>query len=195
MVEAGTQLAVLENSLQRWGQFGEEDDSNRQQLTTRMLRMVPLLTGDPVSLVRRYVDRKVKFREFIDVLERHHDNLTNGEEINFPKVADLFNQPEGRSSSVKRGGSVDVRRLDRSKNKEAHSGTSLDRTVQRERVKECLEDLHDFDGASDWLLQVTVKQHDGKDDEVGERIEASKVKTAKDYASTPSTPASSARSL
>ncbi len=159
LVEAGTQLEVLENSLRKWEQFGEEEDSNRQQLRTRMLRMVPLLTGGPGSLVRRYVENQVARREFMENLERR---LDNGEEI------DLFNQPESHGSSVTRERSVDERRLDR-------------RTVQRERVKECLEDLHDFEGASDWLLQVTVKQHDGKDDTVGERIDASKMQTVKNY--------------
>jgi hypothetical protein len=43
------------------------------------------------------------------------------------------------------------------------------------------EEAHDFDGACNWLLQVTVKQHDGKDDEVGERIDASKVQTVKNF--------------
>ena len=109
--------------------------------------MVPLLTGGPGSLVRRYVENQVARREFMENLERR---LDNGEEI------DWFNQPESHGSSVTREGSVDERRLDR-------------RTVQSERVKECLEDLHDFEGASDWLLQVTVKQHDGKDDKVGEQ--------------------------
>jgi hypothetical protein len=47
-------------------------------------------------------------------------------------------------------------------------------------IKQLWEEAHDFEGASDWLLQVTVKQHDGEDDKVGERIDASKVETAKD---------------
>jgi hypothetical protein len=46
-------------------------------------------------------------------------------------------------------------------------------------INQLWEEAHDFDGACNWLLQVTVKQHDGKDDEVGKRI--SKVQTGKDY--------------
>jgi hypothetical protein len=47
-------------------------------------------------------------------------------------------------------------------------------------VKKVLEDLHDFRDengvwTSDWVLQVTVKQHDGKDDADGERIDASRI--------------------
>ncbi len=43
-----------------------------------------------------------------------------------------------------------------------------------------LNDLHDFRDAtgfstSDWVLQVTVKQHDGKDDEEGEHIATSRI--------------------
>ena len=40
-----------------------------------------------------------------------------------------------------------------------------------QKIEETLEDLHEFRDAttgmrtSDWVLQVTVKQHDGKDDE------------------------------
>jgi hypothetical protein len=48
-------------------------------------------------------------------------------------------------------------------------------------IKQLWEEAHDVDGACNWLLQVTVKQHDGKDDEVGERIDASKVQTVKNF--------------
>ena len=48
-------------------------------------------------------------------------------------------------------------------------------------IKQLWEESHDFDGACDWLLQVTVKQYDGTDDEEGKRIDASKVQTVKDY--------------
>jgi len=48
------------------------------------------------------------------------------------------------------------------------------------------EDLHNFQDAtgfwtSDWVLKVTVKQHDGKDDEEGKRIEISRVQKAHNY--------------
>ena len=43
------------------------------------------------------------------------------------------------------------------------------------------DEVHDFDGACDWLLQVTVRQHDGKEDEEGERVDSSKVLTARDF--------------
>jgi hypothetical protein len=47
-------------------------------------------------------------------------------------------------------------------------------------VSRVLDDLHDFRDASgvctsDWVLQVTVKQHDGKDDEEGEHIDNSRI--------------------
>jgi len=48
-------------------------------------------------------------------------------------------------------------------------------------VQQLREEVHDFDGACDWLLQVTVKQHDSKYDEDGKRIDASKVQTAKNF--------------
>ena len=48
-------------------------------------------------------------------------------------------------------------------------------------VQQLREEVHDFDGACDWLLQVTVKQHDGKYEEEGERIDAFKVQTGKNY--------------
>jgi hypothetical protein len=53
-------------------------------------------------------------------------------------------------------------------------------------VKEVLEDLHDFRDAngvwtSDWVLQVTVKQHDGKDDEDGKRIDTSRITRGPDF--------------
>ena len=44
--------------------------------------------------------------------------------------------------------------------------------MQRRQILECLDDLHDFYGASGWLTQVTVKLHEGKEDEVGRRISA-----------------------
>jgi hypothetical protein len=47
-------------------------------------------------------------------------------------------------------------------------------------VERVWNDLHDFRDASgfwnsDWLLQVTVKQHDGNDDEEGKHIESSRI--------------------
>jgi len=59
-------------------------------------------------------------------------------------------------------------------------GSSEDQKAQT-LINQLWEEAHDFDGACNWLLQVTVKQHDGTDDEVGERIDASKVETGKDY--------------
>jgi hypothetical protein len=57
-------------------------------------------------------------------------------------------------------------------------GLSEDQKAQT-LINQLWEEAHDFDGACNWLLQVTVKQHDGEDDEVGKRI--SKVQTGKDY--------------
>jgi len=48
-------------------------------------------------------------------------------------------------------------------------------------IQQLRDEVHDFDGACNWLLQVTVKQHDDKDDEEGERIDSSKVQTATDF--------------
>ena len=47
-------------------------------------------------------------------------------------------------------------------------------------VQRVLDELHDFRDASgvctsDWFLQVTVRQHDGKDDEKGEDIDNSRI--------------------
>ena len=55
-------------------------------------------------------------------------------------------------------------------------GQSEDKIV----VQRVLDELHDFRDASgfctsDWFLQVTVKQHDGKDDEQGEDIDSSRI--------------------
>ena len=61
-------------------------------------------------------------------------------------------------------------------------GMMLSEECKRQTLKQQLRDeVHDFDGACDWLLQVTVRQHDGKDDEEGERVDSSKVQTAKDF--------------
>jgi hypothetical protein len=63
------QAEMLYISLRMWGELGEEEDSSRQYLTTRMLRIDPLLTGEPVSPVRRHVDAVVKDSQQIDALE------------------------------------------------------------------------------------------------------------------------------
>ena len=61
-------------------------------------------------------------------------------------------------------------------------GMMLSEECKRQTLKQQLRDeVHDFDGACDWLLQVTVRQHDGKDDEEGERVDSSKVLTARDF--------------
>ena len=53
-------------------------------------------------------------------------------------------------------------------------------------VEHALEDLHDFTDTNGfltcpWALLVTVRQHEGKEDETGERIEASQIGKAHDY--------------
>jgi hypothetical protein len=68
----------------------------------------------------------------------------------------------------------------------SRGGQSEEKVVVKEVVKEVLEDLHDFRDengvwTSDWVLQVTVKQHDDKDDEDGQRISASKVSMGADF--------------
>ena len=55
---------------------------------------------------------------------------------------------------------------------EAHTVAHV-KTGQKEKVKTCLEDLHDFEGASGWLVQVTVEVSKARYDEVGERLTAS----------------------
>ena len=42
-------------------------------------------------------------------------------------------------------------------------------------LEELREDVHDLSSVCGWLLKVTVKQHDGKDDDEGERIGGSKM--------------------
>ena len=185
MVEGGTQLEVLENSLRMWGELGEEEDSNRQYLTTRMLRVDPLLTGKPVSPVRRLVDAIVKDRPQIDALEALlrekrrggcPSNLSPEILSQLQKIGELIaklpSTPKGDlvTRSATRGGRglPDVR------------GFVVSEDQKAMLIKQLWEEAHDFEGASDWLLQVTVKQHDGKDDKVGERIDTSKVETAKD---------------
>ena len=54
---------------------------------------------------------------------------------------------------------------------EAHTVAHV-KTGQKEKVKTCLEDLHDFEGASGWLVQVTVEVSKARYDEVGERLTA-----------------------
>mmetsp|Transcript_49719 Transcript_49719/g.80228 ORF Transcript_49719/g.80228 Transcript_49719/m.80228 type:complete len:266 (-) Transcript_49719:208-1005(-) len=60
----------------------------------------------------------------------------------------------------------------------AHGNNSLEQDMHM--ALELREDLHDFGGKSDWLLAVTVRQHDGPDDEEGGRVEGVRVKVAHD---------------
>jgi hypothetical protein len=178
LVEAGTQLEVLANDLNVWKPFGEEEYSNRQQLRTRMLRMVPLLTGGPGSLVRRYVDKQIEDREqceaFMEAfmafqkLKRTGGCLSDLPPETFSQLQKVIGELEQLPSTSK-GGLV-TRSATRSEDQKAQT-----------LIKQLWEEAHDFDGACDWLLQVTVKQHEGKDDTVGERIDASKVQTVKNY--------------
>ena len=57
---------------------------------------------------------------------------------------------------------------------------------EKRKAGEVMEDLHLFRDASgfwtsDWVLQVTVKQHEGNDDEEGERIAGDKVERGHDF--------------
>ena len=42
-------------------------------------------------------------------------------------------------------------------------------------------EVHDFQGTCPWNIQITVKLHDGKDDDVGVRVDNSKVMTEGNY--------------
>jgi hypothetical protein len=84
---------------------------------------------------------------------------------------------KGRASSVKGGGGGT-----RSATRSTRGGGGPQRGQSEEKieVERVLSDLHDFRDASgfwtsDWVLQVTVKQHDGKDDEKGEHIATSRI--------------------
>jgi hypothetical protein len=59
-------------------------------------------------------------------------------------------------------------------------GSTGGQSEEKIEVQRLLDELHDFRDASgfctsDWLLQVTVKQHDGKDDEKGEHVDNSRI--------------------
>ena len=42
-------------------------------------------------------------------------------------------------------------------------------------------EVHNFNGSCEWNVQITVKEHDGKDDTVGERVDISNVTTKGNY--------------
>eukprot|EP00001_Collodictyon_triciliatum_P164775 29044_2 len=59
-------------------------------------------------------------------------------------------------------------------------GPQRGQSQEKIEVERVLSDLHDFRDASgfwisDWVLQVTVKQHDGKDDAEGEHVDTSRI--------------------
>lgn len=43
------------------------------------------------------------------------------------------------------------------------------------------DEVHDFEGTCDWNMQIMVKEHDGKEDNVGVRVDTSKVMTKAKY--------------
>jgi hypothetical protein len=82
-----------------------------------------------------------------------------------------------RASTVKGGGGGTRSATRGPRGGGGSRGGQSEEKIEVERV---LSDLHDFRDASgfwtsDWVLQVTVKQHDGKDDEKGEHIATSRI--------------------
>jgi hypothetical protein len=174
MMEAGTQLEVLTNSVRVWESYGEKEDSNRQMLKTRMYRIHSLLTqrnGIPfVSEVRRRADNIIEHNRLKDKIWLYIESCDDerGAEIREkmdPRDVEMFativHSATGRRENVSRG----------ALRSEAHTLAHV-QTGQKERVKTCLEDLHDFVGASGWLVQVTVEVSKARCDEVGERLAA-----------------------
>jgi hypothetical protein len=189
LMEPGARLQVVEDSRQEWKRFGESD-SKRLRLKTVTCHGLSVLTKkdgqDFTSLAKEKERAVVEERLQIDALKAlHREKRTGGCLSNLApeilsqlqKIRECLAQSPSTSKaglgtrSATRGGRglSDVRGLVMSEDQKAQT-----------LIKQLWEEAHDFDGACDWLLQVTVKQHDGKDDEVGERIDASKVQTVKD---------------
>jgi hypothetical protein len=82
-----------------------------------------------------------------------------------------------RASTVKGGGGGTRSATRGTRGGGGSRGGQSDEKIEVQRV---LNELHDFRDASgfctsDWFLQVTVRQHDGKDDEKGEDIDNSRI--------------------
>ena len=164
VLEAGTLLQVCNNSLDTWMRFGEEEDHNRQQLKMRMGRVASLLTARRSRVAIR-VDGIIQRRELVARIEAF-DDAEDGDAIR-EQIRRLLDARlpvrEAKCAS----------NTTRSASKSSRGAPAVAaRSDARRQVLECLEDLHDFEGACGWLVRVTVRLHDGTDDEEGTRVKA-----------------------
>eukprot|EP00802_Teleaulax_amphioxeia_P004974 Tamp_04978.p1 GENE.Tamp_04978~~Tamp_04978.p1 ORF type:complete len:951 (-),score=126.65 Tamp_04978:65-2917(-) len=91
--------------------------------------------------------------------------------------ADTARPPRTSSSGSSKSSGSDASSADTVSGEEETAGSELrmEQSCEEELVQRVLEELHDFGASSQWVLQVTVRQHNGKDDDLGERIDSAKI--------------------
>jgi serine/threonine protein kinase len=186
LLEPLARLQVIEDSRTDWAIFGE-DDSKRLKLKTVMSGGLSALTvkdGQPFTSPAKNKEREACTKR--EVCAEVQELLAS---LSGPALSDKAAQIrrmllEDGSAVTRKGASTQTQRSVTRGGQASSDKRGL--AVNEEQkvqalVQQLREEVHDFDGACDWLLQVTVKQHDGKYEEDGKRIDSSKVQTAKNY--------------
>jgi hypothetical protein len=185
LLEPLARLQVIEDSRTDWAIFGE-DDSKRLKLKAVMSRGLSALTvkdGKPFTSPAKNKEREAcTKREVLAEMKKLLESLSGpalSDEA--AKIRRMF--LEGGSGVTRKGASTETRSVTRGGQAPPDKRGLAVNEEQKVKalVQQVREEVHDFDGACDWLLQVTVKQHDGKYEEEGERIDAFKVQTGKNY--------------
>jgi len=183
LMEPGACLEVVEDNRFVAAQY-KEQQSKFLKLTTVTARGLSLMTikdGTPFESPAKVKEGAARTRRHLredfeaKLLELDGEDLTNADSY----WRRILEDQGGGAAARDKGAAAQTTRGSRLPNMR---GMTLNEECNLQMLKQQLRDeVHDFDGACDWLLQVTVRQHNGKADDEGKRVDSSKVNKAKAF--------------
>jgi len=185
LMEPGARLKVVEDNRTLAAQYGEKQTKHLILKTVTDLSV----SSDRLSLFDFASPARVKERVVVDdrlqveaLQALHGGDVLSQDQLNqlqriVQRIADgsAAARAKGASRQATRSATRGLRLPD-----VRGMALSEERKVQT-LIQQLRDEVHDFDGECNWLLQVTVKQHDDKDDEEGESIDSSRVQTTRDF--------------
>ena len=188
LMEPGALLQVVEDNRTELAHVGEEE-TKRLMLKTVIVRGEALLTerlGEPFTSTAKRKEDEACVRRQVNQEMQEITAALSGDDL--AAAAETLKELRrmllgGSGPPVRAKGA----KTQRTRSAKGSAARSVPETAAGEEQKvqvllqQLKDEVHNFDGACDWLMQITVRQHDGNDEEDGERVQPCKTRTARDY--------------